>query len=654
MKVDSLEKELTKLSSEVEYHNNKYYKEGNPIIDDRAFDELLGRVQALEKELGYSKPDSPTQKVGDDRLVGFKKVVHKTPMMSISNTYNISALEEYLHKIQLSLADYVDFVAEPKVDGIAISLVYEQGELKRAVTRGNGKEGDDVTCNIWAVRGIPHPISAGKSVLEVRGELCMDPDEFDLYNAKVKARGEEGFANARNACAGSIKQKDPKRVAERPLKFVAYTCLGSGMEFNTHTEELEVLDALGFDILTPIKVGQPKEISEVLETFTNKRGQYPFPTDGVVVRVNDISRYEELGTTSKSPKWMVAYKCEPDHAETKLLAVEWTVGRTGAITPTGVVEPTLLAGTLVSRASLHNYKNIKSLGLMIGDMVDLVKAGEIIPQIIRTFPDRRTGEETGIGLPKQCPSCGGCLNGDNVKLRCTNTHCPSRRFEGMVYFSSKPCMDIRGLGPSTVAHLINQGMLQDITDIYRLDEEKLRKAGLGKKEAVNLLEAIELSKDQDVCRVLKSLGIRCVGSYVAELLINKFGSISVIMDASLEQLRSLKSIGEIVAKYIRLFFDKSENRSMVMSLLELGLHDRREPLLADHGSPSLSVGVITGSHPSLPRRLLIGQLAKQGIRVEPRITKETGVLLVGENASSLKIQRAKSLGIPIKPLSDYS
>lgn len=649
MKMDNLEKRLADLHSQVERHNRLYYKEGTPEITDKAYDDLLREVQELEKELGYTDPNSPTQQVGDDRVAGFAKVKHRVPMLSISNTYSPDAMRQELNKLYHYCDDDITFVAEPKVDGIAVSLIYQDGLFKQAITRGDGREGDDVTVNVSTIESLPKTI-VERSLIEVRGELYMDLEEFAKYNLALPEN--ERFANPRNACAGTVKHHSREVVAGRPLRFVGYTLLAKQIVEDTHLNELQRLDALGVPTLIPLGSGDVGDMWDIVDKFRNNNGEYPFATDGVVVRVNEKSWQEQLGNTNKSPRWMIAFKCEPEHAETRLLDVELTVGRTGTITPTGVVETTLLSGTEVSRANLHNPKNIRDKDIRIGDIVDVVKAGEIIPQVTKVLYDRRTGSETPIVIPTHCPSCKGPVVDENTRLYCPNPECPSRQFEGIVYFASKGCMDIDGLGPSRVSELINCGLLSKVTDLYYLTEDDLRNAGLGPQVAKNLIEAIETSKGADVTRVLQSLGIRGIGGAACSILIDRFGSIMELMNVPVEDLVSIRSIGPILAQSVYDYFHDVDNRKMVEELLKLGLHGERDPV---EDSPNISLRcVITGAIPGIPRTQLAKKLLEKGILVEDRITKKTQALLLGETgASGSKVNRAKEMGILIEPLSKY-
>lgn len=648
MSKDKEENKLARLHDEISKHDQAYYLDNNPLVSDTAYDELVARVKKIEEELGYSG-DSPVDNVGDDRKSGFAKVKHSTPMLSIGNTYDDGELRKYLEKLNELCDGPVEFVAEPKVDGIAITLIYMDGYLEQAVTRGNGVEGDDVTANIKTVGKVPKEIDI-LGYFEVRGEVYMPTKEFEEWNEQRRALGEQEFANARNACAGTVKTLDVEEVRKRPLSFVAYTIVDAVKHVSTHKLELSLLDELGFPTLKPMGIGGIDEMCHIVSKFKND-DKFDFPTDGVVVRVNDANLWEDLGNTNKSPRWLIAFKCEPERAETRLLDVDITIGRTGVFTPTGIVEPTQLAGTTVQRANLHNPNKIAGMDLHIGDIVILEKAGEIIPNICGVVYEKRPKDAKPIKFPTVCPTCHAELLNEGTRLRCLNPHCRSRQYKNLVYFVSRPCMNIEGFGPSTITTLLNHGSVSCIADIYRLDYEKLREAGFGKVEATNLLEAILTSKGQDVVNVLISLGIPGIAGAASTMLLDKFGSIPAIMNASEEELSSVKGIGPLLVTAIREWFSDVGNQMLVKDLTEVGLQMER---MGGEDIIPYSKCVVTGGLPKLPRHKIKEILLDKHVKVMDRVTKDTDFLLIGlGQEGSSKHKRAMELGIPIYNLSDY-
>lgn len=648
---DSAEKQLIDLKIKVDDHNARYYVKGNPIVSDKYFDELLGKVHELEVELGYVDKKSPTQNVGDDRVRGFAKVKHNSPMLSIGNTYSVDDLKSKLHKLFMYCDEEISFVAEPKIDGIAISLTYQDGNLIRATTRGNGREGDDVTTNIKTIESIPRTIDK-KGLVEIRGEAYMDLVEFNEYNEALKKSGEVGFANARNACAGTVKNLDVSVVRERPLRFIAYTLVEAEKYCESHMKELELIRDMKFNTLQPIAHGDIDDMAIVVREFRNGQSKV-YATDGVVIRVNESKYWDQLGNTNKSPRWMVAFKCEPEVATTHVLDIELTIGRTGVFTPVAILETTLLAGTEVSRASLHNFKYIREKDLRIGDLVDLVKAGEIIPQVGKVYTEVRTGNEKYITIPKRCPHCEEPLFDDGTWIRCKNDQCPALQFAAIEYFASKGCMDIVGLGPRLITLLIDSKLIGNVADIYRLTgSELMDKAGFGEKSALNLIEAIALSKGQDVSRVLRSLGIQGIGEVASDILIDKYGSIDAIAKADIEELSDTKSIGELLATAIYDYFDNPVKHELLVELGNLGLNMERVGVKED--TRKFERCVVTGVVDGVTRDGLRKLLRDRGILLDDRITKTTDYLLLangGENSG--KHKQALKMNLPIHTVVEF-
>ena len=649
MKTDQAEHDLARLRAEISTHNQKYYVEHNPTISDYEYDQLVKQAESLAKELGYDTNDKPIEKkVGDDRTKGFRKIKHVTPMLSIENTYEISELRSKLTKMAMQSDIEVVYIAEPKIDGIAVVLHYYQGELKYALTRGDGHEGDDVTINVKTIQGIPHNIPYMERV-EIRGELYMDKALFKSFNDQIKATGEPGFANERNACAGSVKLHDVNEVAKRPLRFIGYR-LNKQPPYPTHVEQLRVLKEWNFPVVEPRAVGSLDKVITAVYRFSNKN-DLPYCTDGMVVLVNDQAICDSLGSTTKYPRWTLAYKYEPDRAKTRFIAIDATVGRTGVITPTAILEPTVLSGSIVSRASLHNYSQIAEKGLKYGDMVDVHKAAEIIPQIAHIYVEERTGEERGIRPPRKCPSCKEPLAYEEPILRCCNPHCPAQQLERIVYFASKPCMNIMDLGPTLISELINHEVIKNVADLYAITESVLVDIGVGQKRAANLINSIAESRSQPAERVLTALGIPLVGNVAAISILETVSDIRVLMDTKVDTLARINGVGPTTATNVVEFFQDPYNRDLVNRLNGYGLWMVYKPTYSEN----MKTCVITGRVIGRSRSDIAKQLLKRNVKTVDRITSSVDFLLLGDNAveSSDKYKKAKELGIPVYRMSEY-
>jgi DNA ligase (NAD+) len=649
MNVDNLEKELYRLHAERQEHDRLYYKDGKPNISDYHYDQLVRQIRALEKETGIALDDD----IGDDRKRGFRKVEHTTPMRSIPNVYTNNELEYNLTKIEHAVGA-LDYVVEPKVDGIAISLTYERGLLIRAVTRGNGFEGDDVTANVRTIKNLPARLE-WLDPLELRGELYIDQQGFVEYNQTLQQHGLQPFLHARNMCAGTVKLLNPDEVAKRPLGFIGYTVVSHTPD--THIQELDFIKALGFNTLEPLFTGTLPEVLESIASYAaiplDGRSDQAFATDGVVIRVNARKYIPILGFTRKYERWMFAYKFAPEQSDTHVLDVEFNIGRTGVLTPVAILEPTLLSGSTVSRANLHNFNDIRNMGgLMIGDVVTVVKAGEIIPDVVAIKHELRTGTEIPIRIPENCPYCGSVLH-HGTKSYCNNPKCQSRILAGLLYFASKECMDIQGLGFAALQVLAEQDLVTNCADMYRLTAEMLEDSGkFAGKTIANILEAIEMSKEADVTRVLQGLGIRGVGASAAEKLINTFSNIPAIMRATVEELQQVPDIGPVTAKYIYQWCHAPDNVELVQSLAEVGLHMDRAATPEEQVNVERSC-VITGTLPQMTREQIESVLKSRGVKVEKRVTANTEFVLAGDSSGATKLTEARRRGIPVHDLAGY-
>ncbi|WP_372806867.1 NAD-dependent DNA ligase LigA [Pontiella sp.] len=642
------------LRSEIERHNRLYYIDAKPEIGDRDYDALLHELEALEKQHPeYASATSPTQRVGGAPLAGFESVRHAVPMMSLSNTYSKEELAEFDRRIRKLIPEETfDYVLEPKIDGVAISLRYENGELVRAVTRGDGTTGDDVTVNIRTIHSIPLRLSdmMPPAVLEVRGEIYMDTAGFAKLNETRQEAGLEPFANPRNACAGSLKLLDSREVAKRPLDAVFYaTGQLDGIAFKTHALMLESLKNYGLRI-TPNYWLYPtiEEVLDQLDALESMRHEFPFEMDGAVIKVNERVLYEELGYTAKSPRWAVAYKYEPEQAETTLRAISIQVGRTGVLTPVAELEPVLLAGTTVKRATLHNEDEIRRKDIRIGDRVIIEKAGEIIPAVVKVVEEKRKGTETEFSMPAACPVCGGEVEKreGEVALRCINLQCPAQVKNWLTHFASRGAMDINGLGESLVEQLVDGGLVKNPAELYALQKvEVLGLERMGEKSAENLIKGIEESKQRPFEKVLFGLGIRHVGKGAATILANEFKNIDALMAADTLRLEEIHDIGPIVGKSVVDYFQSDDTRAVIDQLRAAGVNFEQAATGASHELEGLTF-VLTGSLESMTRDEAGDQIKARGGKVSSSVSKNTSYLVAGESAGS-KLAKAEKLGVTI-------
>jgi DNA ligase (NAD+) len=639
--------ELVKL---INYYNYMYYVENNPVISDYEYDKLYKELVELEEKYPeYKLPDSPTQKVGGQPLKEFKTVEHKIPMLSMDNTYSEEELIEFDARIK-RMADIkeVDYVVELKYDGVAVSLHYENGEFVLGVTRGDGFRGDDITENLKTIKTLPLKIKY-KQTIEVRGEVYMRKDDFEKLNRERKEKGEVLFANPRNATAGSLKLLDPKLVAQRNLQIFIYQgFLNNGP--NTHWEVLNFLKEIGFPVSSYRK--HCKNIREVIDycnEWENKRFSLPYNIDGMVVKVNSLDLQRTLGTTTKSPRWAVAYKFPAEQVSTLVKDVVVQVGRTGTLTPVAILEPVVVSGTTVSRATLHNFDEIKRLDVKIGDRVFIEKSGEIIPKVVKVIPEARTGKEKDIPIPEKCPVCGSMVVKDKeeVAIRCPNIRCPAQVKERIIHFASRDAMDIEGLGEKWVNILVDKGLLSDYGDIYYLKYEDLIKLErMGEKSVNNLLTAIEKSKTRPFANLIYAIGIRHVGIHASEILAEEFNSIDELKNAKIETLSSIQEIGPTIAESIVEFFTNEENLKVIEKLKRAGVKMKKEKAESKKDILSNLTFVITGTLKNYSRNEIQDYIKKLGGKVTDSVSKNTDYLICGNEPGS-KLQKAQQLGIKI-------
>lgn len=644
---------IEELRREIEHHNRLYYQEARQVISDQAFDGLLREL--IDLEVAYPQwvtPDSPTQRVGGAPIEGFVQIRHTVPMMSLDNTYSEAELASFFQRVQKGLGrERVACVVEPKVDGVAISIRYENGLLKHAVTRGDGQVGDDVTANVRTIKSLPLRLPAeGPQSFEVRGEVFMPKEGFARLNAEREEAGEQRFANPRNATAGTLKQLDSRIAAKRPLDVVFYGLADAGdAEVGSHTEVQALLKQAGLrmaDLVWQAETGEGL-IAAIRELDERRKG-LPYETDGAVIKVNDLMDQRELGATSKAPRWAIAYKYQPEQAETRLLAVDIQVGRTGALTPVARLAPVFLSGSTVSNATLHNFEEIERKDIRVGDWVVIEKAGEIIPAVVMVNVAKRTGEEQLIVPPSECPVCGHGTRKDDelVVLRCPNPDCSEQVKRRLEHFVSRGAMDIRGLGEQVVAQLVDAGLVKQPADFYDLTELNLaRLERQGAKSIENLLKAISESRQQPPWRLVFGLGILHVGVTAARTLMEFFGSVPKLAAASVEDLLRCEEIGEVMAASVYEWFRDERNQQLLARLAEAGVTMVQQQTEPTSDALAGTTWVITGSL-SQGREEIAEIIRAHGGKVSGSVSKKTSFVLAGEEAGS-KLEKAVKLGVPV-------
>ena len=664
-----IQEKYTKLRSEIEYHNNLYYNEDNPIISDMEYDFLIRELKELEQKypelLEYNKngENSPTEKIGGTASEKFSKVRHRVPMLSLSNTYNISEIEDFDKRVKkIILAENIEnnskeleYILELKLDGLSISLIYENGMLVQAVTRGDGQVGEDVTENIREIPTIPKKLKENVT-LEVRGEIILPISSFNRINQEREDEGEDVFANPRNAASGTIRQLDKTIVAERGLDcYLYYLVNAENYGIKTHLESIEYIEKLGFKTTKIFeKYTDFKKLEEAIDKWHDERKKLDYETDGLVIKVNNFSLYEILGYTTKSPRWAIAYKFPAEQVKTKLIDVTFQVGRTGVITPVAELEAVNLSGSVVKRASLHNFDEIRRKDIKIGDNVIVEKAAEIIPQVVNVVFNDRTGEEIEIQEPANCPVCNSELAHEEglVALKCHNPLCPEKVKRQIAYFVSRDAMNISGLGDKIVEKFIELGKIKTIVDIYSLKEyreelENLEK--MGQKSVDNLINNIEASKNRDFSKVLYALGIPFVGKFNANLLTKNFKNIENLKNQSIENLLAVKGIGDKVAIAVNTFLNNENNWKIITNLQNVGLQfainesDLKE--IADNPIKGKNF-LATGKLQKYKRNDIKDIILSKGGNYLSAVSKNLDFLIAGEKAGS-KLEKAEKLGIRV-------
>ena len=645
---------ILRLRELIDYHSQRYHVLDDPEVSDAEYDDLVRELAQLEDaHPELVTDDSPTQKVGAAPSGLFAALKHPSPMWSLDNAFSLEELVSWGKRVERILGSAADFFCELKVDGLAVNLVYDQGELSTAATRGDGRTGEDITPNVRTIVSVPKEL-AGPQVpefLEVRGEIFMPVAEFEELNESLVAGGLRPFANARNSAAGSLRQKDPTITAGRHLGLFSHTVGSvSGRRFRKHSEQLQYLMNLGLPVMEHNRAFEELQAAyEFCLHWENHRHDLAFEVDGVVVKVDDLAAREELGYTSKSPRWAIAYKFPPEEKTTRLRNIVVNVGRTGAVTPFALLEPVRLSGAMVSQATLHNAGEVARKDIRIGDTVLVRRAGEVIPQVIAPIVSKRTGEEKAFTMPTHCPVCGTELvrEGGEAVWRCPNDECPSRGVEELFHFASRGAMDIEGLGYKASYQLRDMGFVRDPGDVYSLTRDQLLQLPLfGEKKADQLLGSIERSKDAGLARALVAIGIRDVGPPTARLLADEFGSMDRVASATVEELTAVEGIGPIVAQRIRDFFDSPRNQGIVRKMQQAGVRLEQEKAEMPQGHLSGMSFVLTGGLERWSRDETQRLIEQAGGKVVSGVSKKTDYVVVGEKPGS-KLARAEALGIPL-------
>ena len=648
---------IRELREQIRKHDNLYYVQAEPEISDLQYDRLLSELTDWEVRFpSLITPDSPTQKIGDRPVEGLAQVAHRIPMLSIENTYTEGELREFFQRVEKNLpGEPIEWVVELKVDGVAASIRYENGQLVAAITRGNGEVGDDVTHNARTIRGLPLQLQGAgiPKTLEVRGEVYMTNTDLVALNQQRAGIGEAEFKNPRNVTAGSIRLLDPKICAKRKLRFLCHGMgFCDGLQVRTHMEFLQKVGQLGVPSTPLVQCFQStQEVVAHCNHLVENLHELDFEVDGLVVKVNSLEQRESLGSTSKSPRWVIAYKIEKYEAVTRLLAIKTQVGKTGTITPVAELEPVQLAGTTVSRASLHNFDEIRRKDVRVDDWVVVEKAGKIIPHIVRVEKHRRDRELPEFAFPEQCPECSERLVRDQagVYIRCVSSQCPAQWRQRLRYFATRDCMDIEGLGDKLVNQLVDAQLVNSYADLYGLTLEQLMTLErMGKKSAENLLQGIQVSKQRGLSRVLNAITIRHVGQRVAMVLARRFGSAASLTSAGLEELSNTEEIGPIIAKSVYEFCRSDEGRQVFEQLAHAGvsLETSEEDSVDRSGVFANKTLVVTGTLEHYSRDEIERVIEKLGGKASGSISKKTDYLVAGQAAGS-KLQKAEQLGVKI-------
>lgn len=648
---EQADRRIQKLREEIVTHEKKYYIDNNPQISDAEFDRLVRELQDLERQYpDLITPESPTQRVGEKPVEGFPTVTHRLPMLSLDNCFSVEELRDFEERIQKLLpGERIEYVAELKIDGLSISVLYRDGKFAQAVTRGDGLRGDDVSSNVKTIRSLPLAIIERRDI-EVRGEVYLPFESFRKLNREQEEQGRPAFANPRNAAAGSIRLLDPKEVGRRRLDAFFYYLYVDGRERNSQWESLGRLRKMGFKTNPHSRLCRTlQEAIDFWEEWREKRDELDYDVDGIVVKVDSVEQRAALGKTAKSPRWAISFKFPARQATTRIKEIRVQVGRTGALTPVAVLEPVKLSGTTITRSTLHNEDEIERKDIRVGDWVLIERSGDVIPRVVAAMKDRRTGKEKKFAFPRRCPVCGSAAfrpEGEAIS-RCTNPSCPAKLRESLLHFAWRQAMNIEGLGEALVDQLIDKKLVRAIPDIYALRHEDLvNLERMGPKSSRNLLAEIENSKKRNLAAFVFALGIRHVGERLARTLAENFGTLDALASASAEDLIQVEDIGPTVAESIVFFFSQPENIALLRRLKEAGLDFRPEAKKAGPKPLAGKTFVITGTLERFERDRAKELIERQGGKVTASVSRKTHYVVVGESPGS-KLSRARELGIAV-------
>ena len=649
MEANEAREKILALRAEVEEHSRRYYDEDAPTISDFEYDKLIHTLMDLEEQFPqFLTPDSPTQHVGGNVSSKFAPVTHEVPLESLMDVFSHEELFAFGDRVDGAIPGAKMYDVEPKIDGLSIAVEYRDGKFYRGATRGNGQVGEDVTENLRTIRSLPKELKNAPARIIVRGEVYMAKDTFEMLNRRFEVEGKPLLANPRNGAAGSLRQKDPKIAAERRLDLIVYNIQYATQEYQTHTETLDALKEMGFDVV-PYKVyDNIRDCVEQIEWIGANRDAFPYEMDGAVIKLNDLAQRTVLGSTTKVPRWAVAYKYPPEKKPSKVLDIVVQVGRTGVLTPKAVIEPIRLAGTTVSNATLHNQDFIDRLDVRIGDTVWVRKAGEIIPEVVEVEKERRPEGTAPFRLPDVCPECGSPVvrDADGAAMRCTGAECPAQKLRNITHFASKDGMDIDGLGEAVVESLVNAGLVNTPADLYYLDAQTVATLDrMGKKSAENLIAAIEASKQQGLARLLAAFGIRQVGVSAGKTLARRYPDLDALCAATAEELMQIGDIGPVTAQYIVDWFKADQSQHQIRRLREAGVSFASREELTDARFAGKTF-VLTGTLESFTRDEATAIIERFGGKASGSVSKKTDYVLAGEAAGS-KLTKAQALGIPI-------
>lgn len=643
------------LKQQIAFHDHRYYVLDDPEISDYQYDQLMRELLEIEKNFPQLiASDSPSQRVGGEALKQFESYTHRTPLLSLMNAYGTDDLREFHQRICNDLGkDDVEYVVEYKIDGLSIALYYEDGVLHNGVTRGDGVTGEDVTANVRTVKNIPLRLQNGLSVVEARGEVYLPKASFSRINQQREQNGETLFANCRNAAAGSIRQLDPKVTAQRDLRAFIYTLMHvEGAEPATHSQCVELLKEAGFTTMEPFISSDMDAVCDYCVYWGAHRHDLPFDIDGMVIKINSLADQQRLGNRAKNPRWAIAYKFPPEQGITRITDIVVQVGRTGAVTPVANLEPLFLAGSTISRATLHNEDFIREKDIRIGDYVVIQKAGEVIPEVVSVVQERRDGSEREFMFPHSCPVCGAPLIREDGEAawRCSDSMtCPAQVREGIIHFASRDAMNIEGLGPAVITQLLQAGLIENAADLYTLQKEQLLTLErMGEKSADNLLNSLQASKQRSVAQLIYALGIRLVGQNVAKVLAREYHTMEALQQASYDDLVVIDEVGPKIAESITAFFGQERHQTFLRKLEMAGVFMGSDevPQKQETAVFAGKIFVLTGTLPTLDRREASALIEQAGGKTSSSVSKKTDYVLAGESAGS-KLTKAQDLGITI-------